>query len=54
MDFNWIDVLVRGHEHKKAKSQRQENKTVSKRIKRQTVSKSLGQHRNVYLFSRSR
>ena len=54
MDFSWIDALMRDYENKKNKSQRQENKTISKKIKRQNVSKSLGQHRYIYLFKRSR
>ena len=48
MDFDWLDVITRARENKKDKSQRQENKKISKEIKRRNVSKSLGQPRNVY------
>ena len=54
MDFSWIDALMRDYENKKNKSQRQENKNIAQRMRKQSISRCLGQHKYMYLSNRSR
>ena len=54
MDFSWIDAIMRDEKIKKDKLDRQENKNISKKIRRRNSFKSLGQYRYGHLFKRSR
>ena len=51
---SWAIVEDEKRKREEMHRQRQENKNVSRRIRKQNVSKGLGQHKYMYLSKRSR